>query len=171
VLQATPYPTLAPTPALHLLVPSPLPTLQPTVGLKVDYIRPKRPKRAPTPVGQQAAALTPRPTAALGQSVANALGCLESAPEPFADGGAYIQFCLSQPAWVRVQVYGSKGKALWKSPEQAFDAGRHQVYFDGMVHAVALTPGAYVYEVQARYADGGRENRQGSLTKARRRQD
>jgi uncharacterized protein YraI len=122
-------------------------------------------------VGQQAAALVPRPTAVLGATVRNALGCLESAPEPFTDGGVYLRFCLSQAAWVRVVVYGAKGKALWKSAEKAYDVGHQQIYYEGSVHGVDLSPGPYVYELQARYADGVRETRQGTLTKARRQRD
>lgn len=187
-LAPTPWPTLRPSPrprwirptALPTLVPSPkplvrsavrFPTLAPTVGLIVHYSRPRRARPTAVRPGQQASALLPRPTVVLAAPVHNALGCLASAPEPFTDGGVYLQFCLRQPAQLRCVVYGPKGKVLWRSPVRITAAGQGQVYFGGSVHGVDLSPGSYLFEVQARYADGLREIRQGTLTKVRRPRD
>ena len=191
-LAPTPWPTLAPTPwpilrprwirptALPTLLPSPqplfrsagpFPTLAPTVGLRVHYSRSQRARPTAVPPGQQASALLPRPTVVLAAPVRNALGCLASAPEPFTDGGVYLQFCLRQPAQLRCVVYGPKGKVLWRSLVRATAPGQRQVYFGGSIHGVDLSPGSYLFEVQARYADGMREIRQGTLTKVRRPRD
>jgi|GEM_PF-3566576 len=155
-----------PTPVRH---PSPSPrrpTLTPTAVLSLGEGSP-RIKRTPSPMPVQALApQAPQPTVALGPASAPSLGCLDSAPQPFGEGGVYISFCLSRDAWVRVLVYGDRGKKLWRSPEKALPPGHQQWFYDGMVNRVPVTPGTYVFEVQARYQDGQRESRQGTITRA-----
>lgn len=171
LIPTRPVPTLVPTPPVPTLVPTrPVPTLVPTHGLVLPRLRPtpKRRALAPRPTATPAPPPTPRPTAKLTESVHNALGCLASAPEPFTDGGVYMQFCLAHAAQVRVAVYDTKGKSLWHSAELQFDAGQQQVFFDGKVHGTRLTPGPYLFEVTAFYESGQKESRQGSLTRARR---
>lgn len=155
-----------PTPRRHLQPTPRWPTLTPTPVLTISKRSPRR-KRTPTPVpGQDAAALLPEPTVQLPAATAPSLGCLDSAPQPFGEGGVYLSFCLSKEAWVRVLVYGDRGKQLWRSPEKGLAAGRQQWFFDGRVNRVPLTAGTYVFEVQARYPDGQRESRQGTITRA-----
>jgi hypothetical protein len=102
----------------------------------------------------------------LAAAAAPSLGCLDSAPQPFGEGGVYLSFCLTQEAWVRILVYGDRGKQLWRSPEKGFAAGHQQWFYDALVNGVPISAGTYVFEVQARYLDGQRESRQGSITRA-----
>jgi hypothetical protein len=102
----------------------------------------------------------------LQESVRNALGCLDSAPEPFTDGGVYIQFCLSHAALVHVAVYDAKGVLLWRSEGRDLGTGSQQWYFDGTASGLPLPLGSYVYEVTALYAPGNSESRQGSMSRA-----
>jgi hypothetical protein len=99
-------------------------------------------------------------------TAAPSLGCLDSAPQPFGEGGVYIDFCLTREAWVRVLVFGDRGVQLWRSPERGFAPGHQQWFYDGLVNRVPISAGTYVFEVQARYPDGQRESRQGTLTRA-----
>lgn len=103
----------------------------------------------------------------LGESVRNALGCLGSAPEPFSDGGVFVQFCLAQAARVRLSVFDASGSPLWRSDGQVFPAGEHQWLFDGTAGGRPLEPGPYLYEVAADYGNGQKESRLGTMTRVR----
>jgi len=98
-------------------------------------------------------------------SVQNALGCLASAPEPFAEGGVYIEFCLSHTAKVRIEVFDATGMKLWASEGRLLRPGQRQWWFEGGVQGRPLAPGSYLYEITADYGDGMSENRQGSMTR------
>jgi hypothetical protein len=124
----------------------------------------------PTPVPatpQPSLAPTPRLTPQLTAGVRNALGCLDSAPEPFGEGGVYLRFCLSAPALVMVQVFDLQGKRLWASGKRRLAPGDHQWHFEGWVSGSRLPPGAYLYQVHADYGDGQAESRQGRMTRGR----
>jgi hypothetical protein len=101
------------------------------------------------------------------ESVRNALGCLSSAPEPFVDGGVFINFCLSHAAAARLVVLDTNGAVLWKSQDQSLPVGQHQWYFDGTNQGRDLPPGPYLYQITADYGGGQREVRQGAMTKGR----
>jgi hypothetical protein len=104
-----------------------------------------------------------RPVVDVGETVKNALGCLDSAPQPFADGGVYLGFCLKHAARVQVSVFDSRGHTLWRSPAAAFDSGNHKIYFDGRVAGDLVVPGHYLWEVRAQYRAGVAESRQSSM--------
>jgi hypothetical protein len=101
------------------------------------------------------------------ESVRNALGCLSTAPEPFADGGVFVSFCLSHAAIVRLEVFSTDGILQWRSEDQALAAGPQQWYFDGRTKDGPLEPGPYLYQVTADYGSGQKESRQGALTRGR----
>jgi hypothetical protein len=150
--------------------PRPRPTRTPTLRRR----RPARiPRPRPTPTTAStippapAPPLLPRPTVVLRESIHNALGCLSSAPEPFSDGGAYIQFCLSHTAMVHLAVFDATGAQRWRSEDKLLSAGQQQWYFSGNSDEGPLPPGAYGYEVTAIYGAGQGESRQGGLTKVR----
>jgi hypothetical protein len=163
-----PTPGLRPTPTgrAHPKASPHRPTLTPTPVLSLVK-RSARRKRTPTPAPTLGAtAPLAGPTVQLAPATAPSLGCLDSAPEPFGEGGVYLGFCLSKEAWVRIVVYGDRGRTLWRSPEKGFSPGRQQWFYDGLVNRVPVTAGTYVFEVQARYMDGQKESRQGSITRA-----
>jgi hypothetical protein len=97
----------------------------------------------------------------------NALGCLSSAPEPFTDGGVFLQFCLSHAAEITIRVFDTAGAPLWTSDEQFLQPGQHQWFYDGTNAGALLPEGPYVYEITADYGLGRREVRQGSMTRRR----
>lgn len=151
-------PTLRPTPAAPAL-----PTARPwPTSVRRPTARP-RPRATATPWVEP----TPRPTAILVESVRNALGCLDSAPEPFADGGVYLKFCLKHVAVVQVQVFDLKGKTLWSSGKERLAAGNQQWFFEGWIRGAALPPGEYLFQVRADYGHGQVESRQGRMTRGR----
>lgn len=147
-------PTLAP-PALPTAQPWPTAVRRPTV----------RPRLRATATPWVVA--TARPTAILVESVHNALGCLASAPEPFGEGGVYLQFCLKHSALVQVQVFDLKGKTLWTSGKERLAVGNRQWFFEGWVHGVQLPVGEYLFQVRADYGHGQIESRQGRMTRGR----
>jgi hypothetical protein len=140
-----------------------LPTLVPT---RVPVSPPPTPKAAQsTPEPSPVLAPKQGPTIKPEAGVHSSLGCLASAPEPFAEGGVYLQFCLRRSAQTQVTVFDAKGRALWHSPSQSLGAGNHQVFFDGRVSGRFIVPGRYLWEVRAQDASGRAESRQESLTR------
>ena len=69
---------------------------------------------------------------------------LEAYPNPAA-GRATVAFALPEAAEVRVAVYDVLGRRVALLAEGAFEAGRHEVAFDGS----ALPAGLYVVRLQA----------------------
>ncbi|HTB22031.1 MAG TPA: hypothetical protein VK914_04945 [bacterium] len=162
-LPMAPLPPLAPS-APQLPAATATPYLYPTpTPQPAPRPRPRRRRRLARPLPSP----TPeaRPTVAMRAVVQNALGCLASAPEPFSDGGVYIEFCLSHAANVRIEVYDSSGMKLWTSELKLLQPGQQQWWFDGTVQGRALEPGSYLFEITADYGGGMSESRQGSMTR------
>jgi hypothetical protein len=146
-------PPSPPTPASYAAAPGPVPRT------------PARRRRRRRSLARQPPTPTPQPTVVMRQSIQNALGCLASAPEPFSDGGVYIEFCLTHSANVRIEVFDASGMKLWGSEERLLQPGQQQWWFEGAVQGRALEPGSYLYEITADYGGGMSENRQGSMTR------
>lgn len=166
----TPLPTLAPPTALPTLRPTPVPTQRPTprpvaTAVPTPVPRPKATRVLPTP--GPTAIPSPRPTVVLTEGSKNTLGCLESAPEPFGEGGVYLKFCLARSSKAQVRVYDAQGRPLWQSPMTQYAAGNQQVHYDGRANGHDLVPGRYLWEVRVQHPDGHAEERQGALTRRR----
>ena len=159
--------TLAPTKT----VPTPSPTL--VTYPKSKHKRIRRPQNSLVPTLLATARPTLAPTVKipmavdLGEGIKNALGCLDSAPEPFGEGGVYLQFCIKVAAKIQVNIYDSLGRPLWHSDTFALDAGNQQVFYDGRANGQFIVPGRYLWEVHAQYGSGSAESRQGVLTRRR----
>ena len=185
-LPTTPAPRPTPRPIVTLARPTPLLTLAPPTARPTP--RPTTvPTRHPTPRPAKLSARSkrriptveaatplpteipsPRPTVVLEQGSKNSLGCLETAPEPFGEGGVYLKFCLARASKAQVRVYDSQGRPLWQSPLATLEAGNQQVHFDGRANGHDLVPGRYLWEVRVVHPDGHAEERQGALTRKRR---
>ncbi len=143
-----PAPTFAPTPKRAL----------PTVTTVVAVTPLPAPR---TPRGAGVAMVTPS-----GRSVANALGCLRSSPEPFSEGGSYVFFCLKVAGSLHLSVYDGLGRILWESEWKSFGEGQHQWAFDGLDQkGRPIRSGRYLYQLEARYASGDRESKHGQFNK------
>lgn len=169
----TPVPTWTrPTPLPTWPAPPPLPTLIRPVPTRLPTSRPgplpaAAPTRAATVPPSPGAIPTPGPTVQLTQGVRNALGCLDSAPEPFGEGGVYLKFCLTHAAVVQAKVFDLEGRLLWASERRRAAVGSHQWHFDGRVRHSDLPPGGYLYQIHADYGAAGAETRQGRMTRVR----
>jgi hypothetical protein len=164
--KALPTPTVVPArvPTVLAVVRSVrLPTPLPTRALPSSVPSPARFQATPAP--SPLATAGPGVEIKAGDGVKNALGCMASAPEPFAEGGVYLQFCLRHSAKVQVTVFDAKGHALWHSAAASLGAGNHQVFFDGRVGGRAIVPGRYLWEARAEDESGRAESRQESLTR------
>jgi hypothetical protein len=147
-------PTLAPTQAPP-----------PVTAVPILRVSPVAPRRHATPA--PTVSRSPQPTAALTESLRNALGCLASAPEPFTEGGVYLKFCLRHDAVVQAQVFDLNGKLLWKSEKRRLGPGNQQLFYEGWVSGARLPAGAYLFQIDADYGHGQAESRQGQMHRAR----
>jgi hypothetical protein len=162
VKRPTPAPTAVPT-----AVPTKIPTLAPT------FVPTKEPTPAPTPGLSPALVSIPVPTAApvlspvmapAQQRIRNALGCLQSSPEPFSEGGTYIFFCLSHSASARLRVFDSKGNLVFTGESKFLTSDRHQWFYAPRDDkGKLLKPGRYHYRVEAQYDGQNAEWRQGDF--------
>lgn len=177
----TRQPTLRPSPIPPTVTSLPTAPLSPTLKPTDTLVPTQRPTPVPTrfpsapltlPV---APAATLKPTAVRGlalvtpsgRSVSNSLGCLRSSPEPFAEGGTYVFFCLKSPGSLHLTVYDSLGRQLWQSEWKGYAAGQHQWAFDGYDQkGKLLKAGRYLYQLEARYPSGDRESKHGQFNKA-----
>jgi hypothetical protein len=149
-----PLPTYVVPATLAPRAPEKIPTRVPTA-----VFQPKAkalPKISPTPHNLHPALLSP--TSA---RIRDGIGCLESSPEPFHEGGVYIFFCLRHPATVRLKVFADKGSQVFAGPEQFMQPGSHQVFFDATNdQGIMLKSGRYHYRLEARYDADDAEWRQ-----------
>jgi hypothetical protein len=166
---ATRVPTAFPTPTATA-IPRPRLRRRPTPrpAQRTRHRATPTPEAPPTPAAiEDTPTAEPKPTVQLRESIRNALGCLSSAPEPFSDGGVFLQFCLSHSAAVTLVVYDEDGKVVWKSEPQGMEPGEHQVYFEGRREGDLLPEGRYLYEIAADYGAGGKEIRQGTMNRVK----
>jgi hypothetical protein len=123
-------------------------------------------KLEPSPTPRPIPTLAPPPTPSEKTTLApfhvrDSLGCLQSSPEPFNEGGVYVFFCLKHAAKVSFKVFDAKGRQRYEGGGGFLPAGSHQVFFAGKDSSgKALPSGRYRYQLQADYGSDSAEWRQ-----------
>lgn len=149
----TALPSLAPSPTVQA-VPRPLPTRIPTQAPS------PRPSPRPTEAPRPPRPLSPAPTL-VPVKVRDAIGCIQSSPEPFGEGGVYVFYCLKHAATVTFKVFNQKGKLMYSGEPKFKLPGSHQEFYGGVdLKGHPLKPGRYPYHLEAAYDDHSSEWRQ-----------
>jgi hypothetical protein len=93
--------------------------------------------------------------------IRDSIGCLQSSPEPFEEGGVYVFYCLKHSATVIFQVFNDKGKLVFADSPSFQNPGSHQHFYAGVnLKGAPIKPGAYFYRLEAIYDEHSSEWRQ-----------
>jgi cell division septation protein DedD len=163
-LRPSPRPSPVPTP-LPTLAPTTLPTRAPTLApsLAPTAIPTFAPLPTPAPKPRLLRTLQPAPTF-VPLRVKDAIGCVQSSPEPFSEGGVYVFYCLKHAGTVTLKVFSLKGKQLFASEPKFEVPGSHQIFFGGSDQkGRGLASGRYQYRLEAHYDEDSIEWRHGEF--------
>jgi hypothetical protein len=85
------------------------------------------------------------------------LGKVANYPNPFRSvgtergSGTTIDFSLSQPSLVKINVYNIKGRLIKRLAKQDFAAGNHQIFWDGLDNNLQpASSGVYFYQIETK---------------------
>jgi hypothetical protein len=93
---------------------------------------------------------------------------VQSAPEPFSEGGVYVFYCLKHAATVTFKVFNDKGKQVFSGAPKFNVAGSYQEFYAGQDQKGKLIkPGHYQYRLEAVYDEHSAEWRQSEFNMRR----